>query len=261
MKVDRVIVLEIVVIKYISICLPRVLKLRWQLLWWNSNLSDLMLMLTIIVLTAWTDQYCDLNILPKPHMTRSQYLLFTDLEFNMKYIVLLRIRLLTSTIVFFLLVHGDTLFCKFSEECWQVSVILMFYFLNSQSHNSDTMAALDVGTGPMARHMFWGCRATTFVSLATVDLSITRHFTDKWDNTNKLVYLMFQSVFVLSHFIYNLLNNLCIPNKFHNYTTSNILLTSTFRPPSAALFRNWMFNGHCSLDGVASRLSHTWLSL
>ena len=29
-----------------------------------------------------------------------------------------------------------------------------------------------------------------------------------------------------------------LPNKFHNYTTSNVLLTSTFRPPSAAFFRN-----------------------
>ena len=37
-----------------------------------------------------------------------------------------------------------------------------------------------------------------------------------------------------------------------------ILLTSTFQPSSAAFFRNWMFSGHCSLDGVASRLSHTW---
>ena len=29
-----------------------------------------------------------------------------------------------------------------------------------------------------------------------------------------------------------------IPNKFHNYTTGNVLLTSMFRPPSAAFFRN-----------------------
>ena len=51
-----------------------------------------------------------------------------------------------------------------------------------------------------------------------------------------------------------------IPNKFHNYTTSNVLLTSKFRLPSAAFVRNRMFRGHCSLDGVASmpsRLSHT----
>ena len=45
--------------------------------------------------------------------------------------------------------------------------------------------------------------------------------------------------------------------KFHNYTTSYVRLTSMFRPPSAAFFRNLMFSGHCSLDGVASRLSHT----
>ena len=32
--------------------------------------------------------------------------------------------------------------------------------------------------------------------------------------------------------------------KFHNYTTSNVLLTSTFRPPSVAFFRNSMFSGH-----------------
>ena len=43
-----------------------------------------------------------------------------------------------------------------------------------------------------------------------------------------------------------------IPNKFHNYTTSNVLLTSMFRPPSVAFFRNWMFSSHCSPDGVAN---------
>ena len=32
----------------------------------------------------------------------------------------------------------------------------------------------------------------------------------------------------------------------HNYTTSNVLLTSTFRPPSVAFFRNWMFSGQWS---------------
>ena len=35
------------------------------------------------------------------------------------------------------------------------------------------------------------------------------------------------------------------PKIFHNYTTSNVLLTSTFQPPSAAFFGNWMSSGHC----------------
>ena len=31
-----------------------------------------------------------------------------------------------------------------------------------------------------------------------------------------------------------------------------ILLTSTFQPPSAAFFRNWMFNGHVEVSRIAS---------
>ena len=38
------------------------------------------------------------------------------------------------------------------------------------------------------------------------------------------------------------------PNKFLNYTTINVLLTSTFRPPSAAFFKNWMVSGHCRIS-------------
>ena len=37
-----------------------------------------------------------------------------------------------------------------------------------------------------------------------------------------------------------------IRKKIHNYTTSYVLLTSTFRPPLAAFFMNWMFIGHCT---------------
>ena len=36
--------------------------------------------------------------------------------------------------------------------------------------------------------------------------------------------------------------NCFLRNKFHNYTTSNVRLTSMFRPPSVAFFRNWMFS-------------------
>ena len=48
-----------------------------------------------------------------------------------------------------------------------------------------------------------------------------------------------------------------IPNKFHNYASSNVLLTSTFRPPSAAFFRNWMFSGHCSWTNVKHKSAIT----
>ena len=54
--------------------------------------------------------------------------------------------------------------------------------------------------------------------------------------------------------------------KWNNITDATNCKTTHFRITQLAMFdlllrfdrhRNWMFSGHCSLDGAASRLSHT----
>ena len=65
-----------------------------------------------------------------------------------------------------------------------------------------------------------------------------------WDGTDINMIFSFmrdtQSPMLTSRFLNQMYH---IPKKNHNYTTSNVLLTSTFRPPSAAFFRNWMVSG------------------
>ena len=52
-----------------------------------------------------------------------------------------------------------------------------------------------------------------------------------------------QQLFINSYY-----SDRSIPNKFYNCTTSNVRLTCTFRPPSAAFFSNWMVSGHWPLS-------------